>query len=81
MTYRRFPEEHGCCIYKCFFTYDWQLSDDERTPAVIRTCLEKRDMEGDPSEYILVQVLSNGGKCVNQQAINPSIYIVLNSGR
>lgn len=44
------------------FACDWQLSDDERTPAVIRTCLEKREMKGDPSEYALVQVLSSGGK-------------------
>lgn len=44
------------------FACDWQLSDDERTPTVIRSCLEKREMEGDPSEYALVQVLSNGGK-------------------
>ena len=44
------------------FAYDWQLSDDERTPTVIRTCLEKREMEGDPREYALVQVLSSGGK-------------------
>ncbi|KAJ7334567.1 Ral guanine nucleotide dissociation stimulator-like 1 [Desmophyllum pertusum] len=42
------------------------LSDNERTPTVIRTCLEKREMEGDPSEYALVQVLSNGASLLFQ---------------
>ena len=49
-----------------------QLSDDERTPSVIRTCLEKREMKADPSEYILVQVLSNGSKSVAPR--RPAIY-------
>ncbi|KAL9988919.1 hypothetical protein ACROYT_G003414 [Oculina patagonica] len=53
------------------------LSDDERTPGVIRTCLEKRDMEGDPSEYVLVQVLSNGAELVIPD--NANVYYALNS--
>lgn len=29
---------------------------------MIRTCLEKREMEGDPGDYILVQILRDGSK-------------------
>lgn len=53
------------------------LSDDERTPTVIRTCLEKREMEGDPSEYALVQVLSNGAELVIPD--NANVYYALKS--
>lgn len=53
------------------------LSDDERTPAVIRSCLEKREMKADPSEYFLVQVLDNGGELVIPD--NANVYYALNS--
>jgi len=53
------------------------LSDDERTPSVIRTCLEKREMKGDPSEYILAQVLSNGSELIIPD--NANVYYALNS--
>ena len=42
-----------------------QLGDDERTPSVIRTCLEKREMKADPCEYTLVQVLTNGSESLS----------------
>lgn len=53
------------------------LSDDERTPAVIRTCLEKREMKADPSEYRLVQVFSTGAELVIPD--NANVYYALNS--
>lgn len=53
------------------------LSDNDRTPSVIRTCLEKREMEGDPGEYILVQLLSNGSELLIPD--NANVYYALNS--
>lgn len=53
------------------------LGDDERTPSVIRTCLEKREIEAEPSEYSLVQVLGNGSELVIPD--NANVYYALNS--
>lgn len=53
------------------------LSDDERTPSVIRTCLEKREMEGDPGDYILVQILRDGMELVIPD--NANVYYAMNS--
>lgn len=53
------------------------LADDERTPSVIRTCLEKREMKADPCEYTLVQVLTSGSELVIPD--NANVYYALNS--
>ncbi|XP_048587544.1 ral guanine nucleotide dissociation stimulator [Nematostella vectensis] len=53
------------------------LTDEERTPKVIRTSLAKHDIEADPADYCLVQQLDNGNELVLPDYCN--VYYAMNS--
>lgn len=40
------------------------LSNNERTPQVIRNAMLKLGLEGNPDSYTLAQVLPDKGKCL-----------------
>lgn len=54
-------ETDGIVLYKSIM-----LSNNERTPQVIRNAMYKLGLEGNPDRYTLAQVLPDKGKCLTQ---------------
>ena len=51
-------ETEGINLYKSIM-----LSNSERTPQVIRNAMIKHDVEGNTDDYVLAQLLPDGGEC------------------
>lgn len=51
------PETEGIVLYKSIM-----LSNNERTPQVIRNAMYKLGLEGSPDQYTLAQVLPEKGE-------------------
>lgn len=52
-------ETDGIVLYKSIM-----LSNNERTPQVIRNAMYKLGLEGNPDQYSLAQVLPEKGMCI-----------------
>lgn len=59
------PETEGIVLYKSIM-----LSNNERTPQVIRNAMYKLGLEGSPDQYTLAQVLPEKGEFLYQYRTN-----------